>query len=220
MILFDKLLSKFFITSTVCCSYSKQTLAGEKTKTKTKTKTNKNQQQANRKKNRKTNQKQNQNKIRTRQVNVTLCHFIYKVLNLSVKTLHLSATYPSAHSKSVGKLSPLCTHPGPFLPFLHCTSQCPNIKVNFVFSPMGARFGEMEETAVCSSCSLLWKPKCELFSLILLNLFQWSASQQPLWEKWRKGSWNKKPTIQYCKITSELPKNCVHQRLSCCATIR
>lgn len=131
----------------------------------------------------KKNQKQNQNKIRTRQVNITLCHFIYKVLNLSVKTLHLSATYPSAHSKSVGKLSPLWIHPGPFLPFLHRTSQCPNIKVNFVFSFMGARFGEMEETAVRSSCALLGKPKCELFSPVLLNLFQWSATQQPVSEE-------------------------------------
>lgn len=42
----------------------------------------------------------------------------------------------------------------------------------------------------------------------------------PLREKWRKRSWNKAPSTQYCKMTSELAKNDLHQRLLCCATIR
>lgn len=81
------------------------------------------------------------------------------------------------------------------------------------------------EKPMCSSCSLLWKAKREHFSPVLLNPSQCSASQQPVLEEKchcerSKGSWNKASSIQYGKMTSELTKNCLHQRLSRCATIR
>lgn len=44
--------------------------------------------------------------------------------------------------------------------------------------------------------------------------------KMPVQQQQIKGSWNNLPSIQYCKRTSELIKNCPYQSLSRCATVR
>lgn len=117
---------------------------------------------------------------------ITQCQFIYKVLNLMGKALHLAATCPSVHSKSVGNLV-LWLYLGPFCPSLHCISQnVPIWKAQFIVSLlMGAKFGW--EKQICSSCSLLWKPKWECFFPVFPYPSQCPASHQPVLEEkcWR-----------------------------------
>lgn len=140
------------------------------------------------------------------------------------KVLCLSATYPSFHSKSAGKLV-LCMYPGPFLSPLCAYLIMSQYEGPFYILLYGSWVWGSGRNE-CVFPDPFYENQNVFHPSVLLNPSWHPVSQQPVlevkcqWEKWRNGSQNKAANIQCCKITSELTKNCLNQRLLVCATIR